>query len=68
MLIFTKCKHFLVDQKFDEEELSQRKPFAGQLYKYTNVVKGWQHRWFLINDRTKLFEYFMVSLTIDFGS
>lgn len=31
----------------------------GQLYKYTNVMKGWQHRWFVLNLETGILEYYM---------
>lgn len=33
----------------------------GQLYKYTNVVKGWQHRWFIVDPREGTLSYFLVS-------
>lgn len=32
----------------------------GLLYKYTNVVKGWQYRWFLLTCSRGTLEYFMV--------
>uniref|UniRef100_A0A2S2P3S1 Oxysterol-binding protein-related protein 11 n=1 Tax=Schizaphis graminum TaxID=13262 RepID=A0A2S2P3S1_SCHGA len=31
----------------------------GQLYKYTNVVKGWQHRWFIVDPREGTLSYFL---------
>lgn len=34
----------------------------GQLYKYTNVVKGWQHRWFILDPREGTLSYFLVSV------
>lgn len=33
----------------------------GQLYKYTNVVKGWQHRWFILDPREGTLSYFLVN-------
>lgn len=36
--------------------------FEGQLYKYTNVVKGWQYRWFVINPTRGTLEYYMVCI------
>ena len=35
-----------------------RQPLAGQLYKYTNVMKGWQYRWFVLEPNQGQFEYF----------
>lgn len=34
----------------------------GLLYKYTNVVKGFQYRWFILDPSRGTLEYFMVSL------
>lgn len=36
----------------------------GQLYKYTNVVKGWQHRWFILDPREGTLSYFLVNICI----
>lgn len=33
----------------------------GQLLKYTNVMKGWQTRWFLLDPDSGMLEYFEVS-------
>lgn len=41
--------------------LSSWKPLEGQLTKFTNVVKGWQHRWFLLDPESGMLEYFEVS-------
>lgn len=35
--------------------------FSGQLLKYTNVVKGWQYRWFLLDANTGMLHYYMVN-------
>lgn len=32
--------------------------FQGQLYKFTNVVKGWQYRWFELHPETGHLEYY----------
>jgi hypothetical protein len=39
-----------------------RQQFKGQLYKYTNVVKGWQYRWFILDPETGILDYYVVSL------
>lgn len=39
--------------------LSRRPVLSGQLYKYTNVVKGWQHRYFLVDELTGFFNYYV---------
>ncbi|CAN8028446.1 unnamed protein product, partial [Ixodes persulcatus] len=43
-----------------QEENKMRQPLEGQLFKYTNVVKGWQYRWFVLNPDIGMFEYYMV--------
>lgn len=47
----------IYSQEFDEKE---SKNFEGQLCKYTNVVKGWQYRWFVINSIGGMLEYYTV--------
>lgn len=39
----------------------------GQLYKYTNVVKGWQHRWFILDPREGTLSYFLVNNKLKYG-
>lgn len=34
--------------------------FEGQLYKFTNVVKGWQYRWFVLDSESGTLEYFLM--------
>ena len=34
----------------------------GPLSKWTNVMKGWQYRWFVLDDNAGLFSYYTVSL------
>ncbi|XP_066964545.1 oxysterol-binding protein-related protein 11-like isoform X3 [Macrobrachium rosenbergii] len=36
-----------------------RQPYEGQLIKFTNVVKGWQSRWFILNPETGTLEYYL---------
>ncbi|KAH6942003.1 hypothetical protein HPB50_027142 [Hyalomma asiaticum] len=49
------------DEDLDADEGSKmRQPLEGQLYKYTNVVKGWQYRWFVLNPDIGMLEYYML--------
>lgn len=36
----------------------RKQVFQGQLYKFTNVVKGWQYRWFELHPETGQLEYY----------
>lgn len=36
-----------------------RQQLNGQLYKYTNVVKGWQYRWFTVDAQAGLLSYYL---------
>ena len=38
-----------------------RQPMEGMLSKYTNVMKGWQYRWFIMDPNKGVIEYYMVS-------
>ncbi|CAG9086960.1 hypothetical protein JYU34_021585 [Plutella xylostella] len=40
--------------------VSTHRPLSGQLYKYTNVVKGWQQRWFAVDPETGVLSYYLV--------
>ncbi|XP_022205555.2 oxysterol-binding protein-related protein 11-like [Nilaparvata lugens] len=33
--------------------------YEGQLSKYTNVVKGWQYRWFILDPKTGILNYYL---------
>lgn len=44
-----------------------RQQFEGQLYKYTNVMKGWQHRWFVLDPEMGTLSYFLVSPNFDWS-
>ncbi|XP_077979284.1 oxysterol-binding protein-related protein 11-like isoform X2 [Glandiceps talaboti] len=47
-------------KEFDSEEDNLlRTPLEGQLNKYTNVMKGWQHRWFLLEPETGVLSYYV---------
>ncbi|XP_058067004.1 oxysterol-binding protein-related protein 11 [Anopheles bellator] len=36
-----------------------RQQLSGQLYKYTNVVKGWQYRWFSVDAQGGMLSYYL---------
>ena len=38
-----------------------RQPLEGQLYKYTNVMKGWQYRWFVLEPNKGRLDYYEVT-------
>ena len=42
--------------------------YEGQLVKFTNVVKGWQARWFILNPETGTLDYYLVMRVIFFVS
>ncbi|KAJ8975413.1 hypothetical protein NQ317_012588 [Molorchus minor] len=37
----------------------KQRQFSGQLYKYTNVMKGWQYRYFLVDANAGLLHYYL---------
>ena len=39
-----------------------RKPTEGQLSKWTNLMKGWQFRWFTLDPDSGLLEYYVVRI------
>lgn len=47
------------DSSISSEIMNQK--FSGQLLKYTNVVKRWQHRWFVLDPSTGMLHYYLVS-------
>ena len=51
--------HSTRGSSISSEIMNQR--FSGQLSKYTNVVKGWQYRWFLLDPSTGMLHYYLVS-------
>ncbi|KAJ8939813.1 hypothetical protein NQ314_010974, partial [Rhamnusium bicolor] len=38
---------------------TKQRQFSGQLYKYTNVMKGWQYRYFLVDANAGLLHYYL---------
>lgn len=36
-----------------------RQPYEGLLHKYTNAMKGWQYRWFILSPETGELHYFL---------
>lgn len=40
-------------------EISTKRHYSGQLYKYTNVMKGWQYRFFTLDPQAGLFHYYL---------
>ena len=34
--------------------------YEGQLSKFTNVVKGWQYRWFVLDTSSMVLEYYLL--------
>ncbi|KAL3842770.1 hypothetical protein ACJMK2_020756 [Sinanodonta woodiana] len=46
------------DMDEHEETKTRRRPLEGQLYKYTNVMKGWQTRWFVLDPESGFLEYY----------
>jgi len=41
-------------------EAEHRRRFEGQLNKFTNVVKGWQYRWFVLDPESGRLEYYLL--------
>ena len=39
---------------------SSMQTFEGQLNKFTNVVKGWQYRWFVLSGETGNLDYYLM--------
>ncbi|KAJ3661915.1 hypothetical protein Zmor_006290 [Zophobas morio] len=38
---------------------TKQRQFSGQLYKYTNVMKGWQYRFFMVDANAGLLHYYL---------
>ena len=41
-------------------DMKLKQPYQGHLIKFTNVVKGWQSRWFLLDPESGTFQYYLV--------
>ncbi|XP_022646464.1 oxysterol-binding protein-related protein 11-like isoform X8 [Varroa destructor] len=51
----------ILSQELDSNDVAQaRGIYEGQLYKYTNVVKGYQYRFFVLNRELGTLEYYML--------
>ncbi|GLH14142.1 Oxysterol-binding protein [Gryllus bimaculatus] len=46
-------------QRLEMSSEKLRQQSEGQLYKYTNVMKGWQYRWFILDPETGYLEYYL---------
>ncbi|XP_053385118.1 oxysterol-binding protein-related protein 11-like isoform X3 [Mercenaria mercenaria] len=55
LAVMQKAKEF--DMKEDAKSKTWR-PMEGQLTKFTNVMKGWLHRWFILDPESGMLEYF----------
>lgn len=51
-------QHLLYFQSVMDLHTKQRQ-FSGQLYKYTNVMKGWQYRYFMVDANGGLLHYYL---------
>lgn len=40
-------------------DAQKSRQFSGQLYKYTNVMRGWQHRYFTVDSNAGLLQYYL---------
>ncbi|UYV65072.1 hypothetical protein LAZ67_3003045 [Cordylochernes scorpioides] len=47
-------------QEDNQEQNMMRQPLEGALSKYTNVMKGWQYRWFVLSPDSGMLEYYMM--------
>ncbi|CAH1785496.1 unnamed protein product [Owenia fusiformis] len=55
----SKADDSYLDEDFESQESEKmRQPLEGQLSKYTNVMKGWQYRFFVLDPMSGLLEYF----------
>jgi len=54
-------KHCINDNETSSPPFS--KPIDGQLSKYTNVMKGWQYRWFVLYPSKGIIEYYEVRMS-----
>jgi len=58
------CAKIVSFSYFSERRITSAKMAAieGPLSKWTNVVKGWQYRWFVLDDTSGLLSYYTVRL------
>ena len=55
-LIFMTIAIFILSEQIQHVQLASR--MEGALSKWTNVMKGWQYRWFVLDDAAGLFSYY----------
>jgi len=55
----TKVMQKAQEFEMSEEKQLMRQPLEGLLYKYTNAMKGWQHRWFVLEPDSGKLKYFL---------
>ncbi|XP_014280701.1 oxysterol-binding protein-related protein 11 isoform X1 [Halyomorpha halys] len=64
----TNCEELLSNQalvrnlSYESSDMSAEmmcQLYEGQLSKYTNVMKGWQFRWFILDPKTGILSYFL---------
>lgn len=46
----------------DGDNIMSTTTMEGSLSKWTNVVNGWQYRWFVLDDNAGLLSYYTVSI------
>uniref|UniRef100_A0A1B6CH99 PH domain-containing protein n=2 Tax=Clastoptera arizonana TaxID=38151 RepID=A0A1B6CH99_9HEMI len=51
--------HLMTFNKMEMSTEMMCQLYEGQLYKYTNVMKGWQFRWFILDPKTGILNYFL---------
>lgn len=56
----TKERHMVLPLSFK----MTRPTLEGSLTKWTNVMKGWQHRWFVLDENAGLLSYYTVSVSL----
>ena len=50
----------MTDKTVTVTEAELRRRWEGQLNKFTNVVKGWQFRWFVLDPESGTLQYFLM--------
>ena len=60
-VVSVKRKWFRLSCNRGSENMSvqTRYPYEGLLHKYTNAMKGWQYRWFILSPETGELHYFL---------
>lgn len=57
-----KCIIYYYWFRLDATSDKLRHQYEGQLCKYTNVMKGWQYRWFVLYPEAGILHYYLVSI------